>query len=162
MDHHPPLPGLICCQCCVPLYYRSLPLSGGSAPVGCHFPTPWIQSQWIVLLRISTFWYNSNSNPRRFESNHNILTQWSIKRVCKYESLSPQLPWGGCDRLRVQLVDMTLSQPQPKYAGFFLCSRVCQEERHKSPGMRIIGWTTPFNIKWFSFKLQISKAWRAQ
>lgn len=53
MDHHPPLPGLLRCQCCVPLYYRSLPLSLGSEPVGRQFQTPWKQSPRIFLLKIA-------------------------------------------------------------------------------------------------------------
>ena len=38
MDHHPPLPGLLLCQCCVLLYYRSLPLSLGSDNYQLLFP----------------------------------------------------------------------------------------------------------------------------
>lgn len=43
MDHHPSLPGLLRCQCCVLLYYRSIALSLGSAPISCCFSSPWNQ-----------------------------------------------------------------------------------------------------------------------
>lgn len=49
MDHYPPLPGLLFCQCYVSLHYSSTLLSLGS--VGWCFPSPWNQPQWILLFK---------------------------------------------------------------------------------------------------------------
>lgn len=46
MDHHPSLPGLLLCQCFVPLFYRSVPPPVGSA-------VSWDQSEWILLSKFS-------------------------------------------------------------------------------------------------------------
>ncbi len=134
MDHHPSLPGLLCCQCCVLLYYRSIALSLGSAPISCCFSSPWnrvdstlqTSSQKIHFL-IKTGWFYSWFNILTLSSSIKCAGAdlWTAERnktpsgcVCMSHSL-PESQGEGVSGLSVQLAVMLHSQPHPMYPSLF-------------------------------------------